>query len=73
MAAQVVSERHLWLNRLGIREKGRPFLLNAPLSPSGLFGKAVRTVVERLQEAEQQSDIPSCQFRSSQVKSHLFI
>ena len=67
VAALVVSERHLWLNRLWIGEKDRAFLLDAPLSPSGLFGDAARTVVERLQETERQSAIPSCQSRSHGV------
>jgi hypothetical protein len=55
MAAMVVSERHLWLNLSGIREKDRAFLLDAPISPSGLFGDAVNTVVDRFQEARKQS------------------
>lgn len=37
MAALVVTERHLWLNLSGIREKDKMFLLHAPLSHSGLF------------------------------------
>ncbi len=41
MAALVVTERHLWLNRSQIKDKDRAFLLNAPISPSGLFGAIV--------------------------------
>jgi len=33
----------------------RAFLLNAPISPSGLFYDAVRTVVDRFQEVTKQS------------------
>lgn len=29
----VAAERYLLLNLLGIKEKGKPFLLNAPMSP----------------------------------------
>lgn len=43
MAALVAMERHLWLNLLGIGEKDRAFLIDAP--PSGLFGDAVNTVI----------------------------
>lgn len=52
MAALVATERHLWLNLLGIGEKDRDFLIVAPLLPSGLFGNAVNTVVERIHEAK---------------------
>ncbi len=31
------------------------FLLNAPVSPSGLFGDAVNSVVDRFQEAKKQA------------------
>lgn len=55
MAAMVVSERHLWLNLSGIREKDRAFLLDAPILPSGLFGDSVNIVVDRFQEAKKQS------------------
>ena len=55
MAALAATERHLWLNLSGIKEKDKSFLLDAPLSPSGLFGDAVNTVVDRFQEARKQS------------------
>ncbi len=55
MAAMVATERHLWLNLSGIKEKDRAFLLDAPISPSGLFGDAVNMVVDRFQEAKKQS------------------
>lgn len=55
MSAMVATERHLWLNLSGIKEKDKVFLLDAPLSPSGLFGDAVNTVVDRYQEAKRQS------------------
>lgn len=45
VAAVVATERHL--NLSGIREKEKTFLLDTPVSPSGLFGDAVSTVVDR--------------------------
>ncbi len=53
MAAMVSTERHLWLNLTGIKDKDRTFLLDAPISPSGLFGDAVNTVATRFREAKR--------------------
>ncbi len=47
MAASVAAERHLWLNLTEIREKEKVFLMDAPISQSGLFGEAVSTVVDK--------------------------
>ncbi|MGL5405218.1 MAG: hypothetical protein ACRDAX_00050, partial [Propionibacteriaceae bacterium] len=55
MAALVATERHLWLNLSSIKEKDKSFLMDAPLSPSGLFGDAVTSVVDRFQEASKQA------------------
>jgi hypothetical protein len=55
MAALVATERHLWLNLSGVGDRDRAFLLDAPISSSGLFGDAVDTVVERFQETKRQS------------------
>ncbi len=55
MAALVAAERHLWLTLSDIKDRDRVFLLDAPLSPSGLFGDAVDTVVDRHQEAGRQA------------------
>ncbi len=41
MAALVVAERHLWLTLSDIKDRDKVFLLDTPLSPSGLFGDAV--------------------------------
>ncbi len=41
MAASVAAECHLWLNLTEIREKEKVFLMDAPISQSGLFGEAV--------------------------------
>ncbi|KAI2647437.1 Transposon Ty3-G Gag-Pol polyprotein [Labeo rohita] len=51
IAAMVAAERHLCLTLSDMKEKDRVFLLNAPLAPSGLFGDAVNSVVDRYQEA----------------------
>ncbi|KAI2648903.1 ATP-dependent RNA helicase DBP9 [Labeo rohita] len=55
MAALVAAERHLWLTLSDMKEKDRVFLLDAPLSPSGLFGDSVNLVVDRYQEARKQA------------------
>ncbi len=54
MAALVATERHLWLTLSQINDKERDFLIKAPISPSGLFGDAVNTVVDSFQEAKKQ-------------------
>ncbi len=43
VAGLVAAERHLWLNLTEIREK--VFLLDDPISQTGLFGEAVSSVV----------------------------
>ncbi len=55
LAALVVTERHLWLNLSGLKEKDRSFLLDASVSPAGLFGAAVETVVRKFREAKVKS------------------
>ncbi len=54
MAALVATERHLWLNLSNIKGEDKNFLMDAPISPSGLFGGAVNSVVERFQESAKQ-------------------
>ena len=55
MAALVVTERHLWLNLSDIKDKDRSVLLDAPLSPSSLFGDAINCVVDRFTESKKQA------------------
>ncbi len=55
MAASVATERHLWLNLTEIHEKEKVFLLDAPISQSGLFGEAVSAVVDKFRSAKTQS------------------
>ncbi len=55
MAASVAAERHLWLNLTEIREKEKTFLMDAPISQSGLFGEAVSAVVDKFCSAKTQS------------------
>ncbi len=55
MAALVAKQRQLLLILSQISEKDRVFLLDAPISPSGLFGDAVNLVVGRFQEAKKQA------------------
>ncbi len=55
MAAMVVVERHLWVNLADIGKKEKSFLLDAPVSPSELFGTSVETVVEKFRKAKARS------------------
>ncbi len=55
MAAMVVTERHLWVNLADLEKKEKGFLLDAPVSPSELFGTSVDTVVEKFREARARS------------------
>ncbi len=55
MAALVAAERHLWLTLSDMKDKDRVFLMDAPLAPSGLFGDAINSVVDRYQEARKQA------------------
>ncbi len=48
-------ERHLWLTLSQLNDRDRAFLLNALVSPSGLFGGAVNSVVDRFQEVKKQA------------------
>ncbi len=55
MAASVAAERHLWLNLTEIHEREKVFLMDAPISQSGLFGEAVSAVVDKFRSAKTQS------------------
>ncbi len=55
VAAMVVMQRHLWVNLADIGRKEKGFLLDAPVSPSELFGTSVETVVEKFKEAKARS------------------
>ncbi len=54
-AASVAAERHLWLNLTEIHEREKVFLMDAPISQSGLFGEAVSAVVDKFCSAKTQS------------------
>ncbi len=55
MSGSVAAERHLWLKLTEIREKEKVFLLDAPISQSGLFGEAVSAVVNKFRSAKMHS------------------
>ncbi len=55
MAAMVVTESHLWVNLADLGKKEKGFLLDAPISPSKLFGTFVKMVVENFREARAHS------------------
>ncbi len=57
MTGSVTAERHLWLNLTKIREKKKAFLLEAPISSSGLFGDAVNSVVNKFMALKTQSAV----------------
>ncbi len=65
MASLVVLERHLWLTLTEIKDADRVSFLDAPISPSGLFGPAVEGFAERFTEAQKASQamrhfLPKC-------------
>ncbi len=51
MASLVVLEHHLWLTLMEIKDTDKVSFLDAPISPSGLFGPAVEGFGERFTEA----------------------
>ncbi len=55
MCSLVVLERHLWLTLTEIKDADRVSFLDAPISPSGLFGPAVKGFAERFTEAQKAS------------------
>ncbi|KAL1259111.1 hypothetical protein QQF64_009688 [Cirrhinus molitorella] len=55
MGFMVVLQRHLWLNLADLKDADRRVLLNAPVSPSGLFGDAVESIIERFAEAQKRA------------------
>ncbi len=69
MAGSVATERHLWLNLTEISEKEEVFLLDAPISQSGLFGEAVSSVVEKFRSAKTQSTALK-QFMPRRTRDH---
>ncbi len=69
MADSVAAERHLWLNLTDICEKEKVFLLDTPISQSGLFGEAVSSVVEKFRSAKTQlADLK--QFMPRRMRDH---
>ncbi len=55
MASLVVLEHHLWVTLTEIKDADRVSFLDAPISPSGLFGPAVEGFAERFTEAQKVS------------------
>lgn len=55
MGFMVALHRHLWLTLADLKEADKRALLNAPLSPAGLFGDAVDAVVQRFAEDQKRS------------------
>ncbi len=55
----VILQWHLWLNLANLKDADCKVLLNAPVTPSGLFGDAVESIIERFVEAFQQQTMRS--------------
>ncbi|KAL0165985.1 hypothetical protein M9458_037829, partial [Cirrhinus mrigala] len=55
MASLVVLERHLWLTLTEIKDADKVSFLDAPLSPTGLFGPSVEGFTERFSAAQKTS------------------
>ncbi|KAJ8009685.1 hypothetical protein DPEC_G00094080 [Dallia pectoralis] len=53
MATAVVTQRHLWLSLSSLKECQKAALLNAPVSPTGLFGEAVETATLAFKKVEE--------------------
>ncbi|ROJ57633.1 hypothetical protein DPX16_23832 [Anabarilius grahami] len=53
MTTLVVLEHHLWLNLTEIKDQDKTAFLDAPVSPSGLFGPAVEGFTERFTAAQK--------------------
>ncbi len=51
----IAAERHLWLILTEIRVKEKVFLLDAPISQTGLFGEVVSSMVEKFRSNKSQS------------------
>ncbi|KAL6108693.1 uncharacterized protein ACO6RY_11978 [Pungitius sinensis] len=54
--SMVATERHLWLSHSRLQEKDKSFLLDAPLSPTTLFGGAIGAVADKLRAKRWQAE-----------------
>ncbi|KAL0152267.1 hypothetical protein M9458_051990, partial [Cirrhinus mrigala] len=55
MASLVVLERHLWLTLTEIKDADKVPFLDAPISPTGLFGPSVEGFAERFSAVQKSS------------------
>ncbi len=53
MGFMIALQRHLWLNLTDLKDADHKVLLNALVTPSGLFGDAVESIIERFVEAQK--------------------
>lgn len=75
MGFMVVLNRYLWLTLADLKDADRKMLLNAPVTPSGLFGDAVESVTERFSEMQKRAKamshvMPRRSLQSSSARSH---
>ncbi len=72
MGFMVVQQRHLGLTLADLKDSDRKVLLNAPITPSSLFGDAMESIIEWLIEAQKRAKAMSHVMlrRSFQPPSH---
>ncbi len=51
----IVLQRHLWLNLSDLKDADHKVLLNAPVTPSVLFGDDVESIIESCAEAQKRT------------------
>ncbi len=51
----IVLQRHLWLNLSDLKDADHKVLLNAPVTPSVLFGDDVESIIESFAEAQKRT------------------
>lgn len=54
--SMAATERPLWLNLACSKNRDKVFLLDAPVSPSGLFSDSINTVISRFCEAKRHAE-----------------
>ncbi len=55
MGFMIILQRHLWLNLADLKDADRKVLLNAPVTPSGLFVDAVESIIGHFAEAQKRA------------------
>lgn len=74
MGFLVVLQRHLWVNLADLKDADCKVLLNAPVTPSGLLGDAMESIIECFADAQKCAKamshvMPRCAFQQQTVRS----